>query len=168
MRTRHRELMWSALPMSTSFFDPYLIVYTKISVDIYDVPLGVWVQSLPLFNTFPLTPDGSVSVSYDPELVEHHGKLIYITQSDWLIPSLNISEKSSTTQISGPTNFKHLEHLGRDVGLKILSSAKYCKESYGLNKKYPSNALDKNELFITADSTSHGSVPTIRNLVQLV
>ncbi|CAF4500553.1 unnamed protein product, partial [Rotaria sp. Silwood2] len=128
MRTRHRELLWTALPISTSYFDPYLLVYTKISIDIYDISLGIWLQSLPLSNTYPLTSDGTISLSYDPELVKNHATLIYIAQKNWSKRTLNISERSSGSLISEPTNFIHLEHLGRDEGLKILLRSAHNKQ----------------------------------------
>ena len=78
MRTRHRELMWTALPISTAFSDPYLLIYTEKSVDIYDVPSSTWLQSLPLSRTRSLTSDGCICLSHDPELLNHHPKLLYL------------------------------------------------------------------------------------------
>jgi len=141
IRTRHKELMWSSLPISTSYSEPYLFIYTEKCIDIYNVSSGIWLQSLPLSNTYPLTSDGSISLSYDPELDKNYTKLIYITEQNRLAHALNLSEKSSSKSpstrdgffsrstlfnsaksaqsspdisISAPTGFKHIEHLGRD------------------------------------------------------
>jgi hypothetical protein len=157
MKTRQGELMWTASPISTSYSDPYLLVYTEKSVDIYDVLSGIWLQSLPLSNTYPLTVDGSISFSHDPELDKHHAKLIYITPQNRSTLSLNIQEKSplkhapsrnssrrspmfstmkSTKQspdaswiISEATDFRHVEHLGVTQAREILSHPNYAKQN---------------------------------------
>jgi hypothetical protein len=147
IRTRHEELMWSGLPNSTSYSDPYLFIYTEKSIDIYNILLGIWLQSFSLTDTYPLTLDGSISISYDSELDKHHAKLIYITEPNRLTISLDIPKQISPRissrrdggfrshlfssmkathspieiSISGPTDFRHVEHLGRDDGLTILS-----------------------------------------------
>jgi len=173
IRTRHRELMWSALPNTTSYCDPYLLIYTEKSIDIYNVLSGIWLQSFPLSNTYPLTFDGSISVSYDPELDKHHAKLISITEENRLTLSLNLLEKSSpktstardglfrnpffssmkSTQsfpnisISEPTGFRHVEHLGRDDGLTILSSSTHDQQNNGRKstiRPYASQFSDEN------------------------
>lgn len=152
MRTRHRELMWTALPISTAFSDPYLLIYTEKSVDIYDVPSATWLQSLPLARTRSLTPDGCVCLSHDPELLNHHSKLLYLVQKTNSNPSLNVPERasskslvgrggrfrvgggvsgtmksttsSSIAPISGPKDFTHISHLGKGEGLQIISGLK--------------------------------------------
>ncbi|CAF4887707.1 unnamed protein product [Rotaria sp. Silwood1] len=174
MRTRHRELMWAAVPISTSFSDPHLLVYTKISIDIYDVSLGIWLQSLPLSNTFPLTSDGTISLSYDPELVKHHATLIHITQPNRLKQVLNISERSSSTLISEPTNFIHLEHLGRDEGLKILLRSTYNQQHdrvKSTKKTHLLSSLNDNRSLATINShrsRAHTSIPLDDTAVRLV
>ncbi|CAF3841431.1 unnamed protein product [Rotaria magnacalcarata] len=152
MRTRHKELMWTALPLSTSFSDPYLLIYTEKSVDIYDVPSATWLQSLPLCRTRSLTPDGCICLSHDPELLNHHSKLLYLMQKTNSNPSLNVPERasskslaarggrfrvggsvvgtiksttsSSIAPISGPKDFTHISHLGKGEGLQIISGLK--------------------------------------------
>jgi hypothetical protein len=166
MRTRHRELMWTALPISTAFADPYLLIYTERSVDIYDVPSATWLQSLPLSRTRSLTPDGSICLSHDSELLNHHQKLLYLTEKTNKNPSLNVPERasskslaarggrfrvgggvsgtmksttsSSIAPISGPKDFTHISHLGKGEGLQIIS---------GLKQVSPTNTLS---------SISHG------------
>ncbi len=174
MRTRHRELMWTALPISTAFSDPYLLLYTEKSVDIYDVPSATWLQSLPLSRTRSLIPDGSICLSHDPELLNHHPKLLYLNQKTNLNPPLNVPErasskslaarggrfrvggsgvsgtmKSTTTSsiapISGPKDFTHISHLGKGEGLQIISGLKHVS---------PTNTLS---------SMNHGSSGTISN-----
>ena len=152
MRTRHRELMWTALPISTAFSDPYLFIYTEKSVDIYDIPSGTWLQSLPLSRTRSLTPDGCICLSHDPELLSHHPKLLYLMDKTNSNPSLNVPERasskslaarggrfrvgggvsstlksttsSSIAPISGPKDFTHISHLGKGEGLQIISGLK--------------------------------------------
>jgi hypothetical protein len=163
MRTRHQELMWTAPPISTSYTDPYLLIYTEKSIDIYDVSSGIWIQSLHLSNTYPLIPDGSISLSLD-----RHAKLIYITQLNRSILSLNKAGKSLTNLsskdesrpshsfykstkrssdvqmvISGPIHVEHREHLGPDQAREILSSPTYDKGNNTLttsiNESHSSN-----------------------------
>ena len=161
MRTRHRELMWTALPISTAFSDPYLFIYTEKSVDIYDIPSATWLQSLPLSRTRSLTPDGWICLSHDPELLNHHPKILYLMEKNNPNPSLNIPERasskslaarggrfrvggggvggtmksttsSSIAPISGPKDFTHISHLGKGEGLQIIS---------GLKQVSPTNTL---------------------------
>jgi len=172
IRTRHRELMWTALPISTSYCEPYLFIYTEKCIDIYNVSSGIWLQSFPLSNTYPLTFDGSISFSHDPELDKHHTKLIYITEQNRLTLSLNILEKSSSkisssrdglfrnhffssmksTQtsseisISQPTGFRHIEHIGRNDGLTILTRSTNDQQNDGrisMMKPYISQFSDE-------------------------
>ncbi|CAF1026594.1 unnamed protein product [Adineta steineri] len=174
MRTRHRELMWTALPISTAFSDPYLLIYTEKSVDIYDVPSAMWLQSLPLSRTRSLISDGSICLSNDPELLNHHPKLLYLNQKTNLNPSLNVPERASSKSlaarggrfrvggggvsstiksttaasiapISGPKDFTHISHLGKGEGLQIIS---------GLKQVSPTNTLA---------SINHGTSGTILN-----
>lgn len=159
MRTRHRELMWTALPISTAFSDPYLFLYTERSVDIYDVPSAVWLQSLPLSRTRSLTPDGCICLSHDSELLNHHPKLLFLMEKSNANPLLNVPERasskslaargarfrvgggvsgtmksttSSVAAISGPKDFTHISHLGKGEGLQIIS---------GLKQVSPTNTL---------------------------
>jgi hypothetical protein len=175
MRTRHQELMWSALPITTSYTDPYLLVYTETSIDIYDVLIGIWLQSLPLSRTYPLTADGAVSLSYDLEVDQNCSKLIYVTHENRVTLSLNIPENFSTKSVlrrngvfrgrsksikpsldrsvvSDPTNYRHVEHIGKSDGLKILSQLACDEQSndpslmmqrYSLNENGPLTKLSR-------------------------
>lgn len=139
--------MWTSLPNSTAYCEPYLLIYTEKCIDIYNVLSGIWIQTFPISNTYPLTFDGLISLSHDLEFEKNHSKLIYISQQNSSTSSLNILEKTSTkspspregfslsslfnsskpTQssldisISQPTAFRHIEHLGVDDGMTILS-----------------------------------------------
>jgi hypothetical protein len=152
--------MWTALPISTAFSDPYLFIYTDRSVDIYDIPSATWLQSLPLSRTRSLTPDGCICLSHDPELLNHHPKLLYLMDKTNSNPSLNVPERasskslatrggrfrvgggvsstlksttsSSIAPISGPKDFTHISHLGKGEGLQIIS---------GLKQVSPTNTL---------------------------
>lgn len=139
--------MWSSLPNDTAYSEPYLLIYTEKSVDIYNVLSGIWIETFPISNTYPLTLDGSISLSYDIDFEKNHSKLIYIKQNNSSKCFLNILEKStlknssgregfslgslfnssksiqstSDISISSPTAFRHLEHLGTDDGFTILN-----------------------------------------------
>ncbi|CAF1604998.1 unnamed protein product [Adineta ricciae] len=144
MRTRHQELMWTSLPNSTSYSEPYLFLYSEKSIDIYDVSSGIWLQSFPLSKTSPLTLDGSISISNDEELYQNHTKLIHITHKTHSqiplnlvkrMPSsplslritssrgaiLNPSDLPVDVVISEPFNCTHVEHIGPDDGRRMLS-----------------------------------------------
>ena len=92
--------MWTALPISTAFADPSLLIFTEKSIDIYDVPSASWLQSLPLSRTRSLTADGSISLSYDVELLTHHPKLLYLTTKGNSNPSLNVPERASSKSLA--------------------------------------------------------------------
>ena len=195
IQTRHEELMWSGLISSTSYSDPYLFIYTEKSIDIYNIISGKWLQSLSLTDTYPLALDGSISVSYDSELDKHHAKLIYITEPNRLTVSLDIPEqispKSSSRRdgglrshlfnsmktthpsieisISGPTDFRHVEHLGRDDGLTILSRKTPDQQNDGrtsIIRPHLSNIQDENEA--SSDTSFDGSFQLIRTVPRLV
>jgi hypothetical protein len=181
MRTRREELMWPALPIFTSHSDLYLSIYTEKSIDIYNVASGIWLQSFPLMNTIPLTLDGSISISFDPELDKHYAKLIYIIESDRLAVSLDIPEKRSPQtasrrdggsrntlfnstkpsspsiemSISGPTNFRHVEHRGRGDALTLMSHDQQ-------NDGYTSR-LRPDDSRTTGDNSFDGSSQIIRS-----
>ncbi|CAF1017882.1 unnamed protein product, partial [Didymodactylos carnosus] len=93
IRTRHRELMWSTAPISTAYQEPFLMIFTDRSIDVYDVPSATWVQSIPLQRTKPLTNDGSVLITNDPDIKNDAAKLLYFVQRSHLRspPSSNSS-----------------------------------------------------------------------------
>ena len=196
MRTRHRELMWSAIPISTSYSDPYLLVYTEKSIDIYDVLLGVWLQSLPLSRTYPLTADGSISLSHDLDVDQHYSKLIYVTQKDRGTLSLSIREKSprkslstrnvlfrsgafSTTKptkpslnrvVSVPTDYRHVGHIGKDDGLRIVSRLISDEQNNELTSMMRSHSSNENRALsrISHSSGSDTFLPCSYTLGRLV
>ena len=177
MRTRHRELMWTALPVSTAYSDPYLFIYTDRSVDIYDIPSATWLQSLPLSRTRSLIPDGSICLSNDLELLNHHPKLLYLMDKTNPNPSLNVPERASSKSlaarsgkfrsgggisntmksttstsiapISGPKDFTHISHLGKGEGLQIIS---------GLKQVSPTNTLANSGGATTLNNTNRRSL----------
>ncbi|CAF0784390.1 unnamed protein product [Didymodactylos carnosus] len=97
IRTRHRELMWSTAPVSTAYKEPFLMIFTDRSIDIYDVPSATWVQTIPLQRTKPLTNDGSILITNDPDIKNDAAKLLYFVQRSHLHSSP--SSKISTTII---------------------------------------------------------------------
>ena len=166
LRTRYEELMWSALPISTAYSDPYLFVYTEKSIDIYNIISGIWLQSFSLTNTYPLAVDGSISLSHDLEFEKNYGKLIYISEENHLTISLDVPEKilpkpvqkreglfrsplSNSTKstfeisISQPTNFRHIEHMGSDIGPRITADSQNDERTSTI-KRYLSNTSDEN------------------------
>ncbi len=185
MRTRHEELMWSALPISTAYSDPYLFIYTEKSIDIYNIISGIWLQSFSLMDTYPLTLDGSISISYDSEVDKDHAKLIYITEPNRLAVSLDIPEtlsprilskrdggfrthlfnspktpqSTNEMSISGPTDFRHVGHVGKDDLPTILSQDGHISRTR-------LNISDENG--VMSDNSSDGSFQFIRAVLQLV
>lgn len=144
LQTRNEELMWSADPICTSFNKPYLLIYTEKSIDIYNIHSGIWFQTFSLTDTYPLSMDGSISLCYDSDFDKHYGKLIYISEENSANLSLEIPEKISPKVyskreglfrntlfnpskpigeilISEPTDFRHVEHIGRSDGLMVPS-----------------------------------------------
>lgn len=158
--------MWTALPVSTAFSDPYLMIFTDKSIDVYDVPTANWLQSLPLSRTRSLTIDGSICLSNDIELPNHHPKILYLTTKNNSTPSLNVPERasskslaarggrfragagnvgtmkstgsSSIAPISEPKDFTHISHLGKGEGLQILSGLKQISPTSTLSSNHPS------------------------------
>jgi len=149
-RTRREELMWSSNPFYACSKEIHLFIYTEKSIDIYNIQTGIWFQSLPLINTSPLTEDGTISLANDFELEKNHLKFILLSKDNQsTTTTLNVQEKTSkknlTTRnglfsntlfnskptpstpisitISGPTDFRHVEHLGHDDGVTILASS---------------------------------------------
>ncbi|CAF1261292.1 unnamed protein product [Adineta steineri] len=161
MRTRHQELMWPALPILTSYSDPYLFIYTEKSIDIYNVLSGIWLQSLTISRTCPLATDGSISLCRDLEIDQNRTKLIYITQKNSKTLSVNIPRNSSNnisprqkirptisspnTVISRPSNFQHIEHIGKADGRKMVSqmASDTTTHTFQLTKK-PSSPSNNN------------------------
>jgi hypothetical protein len=147
------------------------------------VLIGIWLQSLPLSKTYPLTADGAISLSYDLEIDQNCSKLIYVTQQNRVTLSLNIPEKFSTKSVltrngvlhggsksirpsldrlvvSDPTNYRHVEHIGRSDGLKILSQLSCDEQSNDLSlmmQRYSSNENGP----LTNHSRSGGSDPSL-------
>jgi hypothetical protein len=166
MRTRHQELMWPALPISTSYSEPYLFIYTEKSVDIYDVPSGMWLQSLPLSNTRPLSQDGSILFSQDSELVKNHcPQLIYLTQENRSILCLSIP-------ISDPINFRHVSHIGKETGERMLRTFQDDRNSKSasaseINQLHTGSLDNGGSKKILRDRRSDITLPTITNLDKL-
>ena len=146
--------MWSADPICTSYCQPYLFIYTEKSIDIYNILSGIWFQTFSLMDTYPLTVDGSISLCYDTDFDKHYGKLIYISEENSTNLMLEIPEKISPKihgkreglfrnplfnsskpigeiSISEPTDFRHVEHIGRGDGM-ILPSRSISDENQSL------------------------------------
>lgn len=157
--------MWSALPISTSYSEPYLFIYTEKSIDIYNILTGIWLRTFSLTDTYPLTLDGSISLSYDVEFDKHYGKLIYISEENTHGKiSLEIPEKISpkvlgkreglfrnpkfnssklSLEISEPTDFRHVEHFNHAGGndgptLPLQRYLSTTSEENSFNQSYDS------------------------------
>ncbi|KAJ8309235.1 hypothetical protein KUTeg_014109 [Tegillarca granosa] len=105
-RTRPQELMWPAQPVSVSYNNPYLTVYTENAIFVYDAHTAEWVQTLCLKKTKPLCRDGTMNI-------------INTVDSQHLVYFKNIhqgkqrSERRSR-EISAPLSFSHVAHMGPD------------------------------------------------------
>uniref|UniRef100_A0A8D0HIL4 non-specific serine/threonine protein kinase n=1 Tax=Sphenodon punctatus TaxID=8508 RepID=A0A8D0HIL4_SPHPU len=59
-RSRQRELMWPAPPLSCCYSAPYLSVFSENAVDIFDVRKAEWIQTVSLKKVRTLNPEGSL------------------------------------------------------------------------------------------------------------
>ncbi|XP_071833559.1 serine/threonine-protein kinase MRCK alpha-like isoform X2 [Apostichopus japonicus] len=138
-KSRKRELMWPSLPTSICFNDPYLIVYSQIAVDVFDVHLMEWVQTIPIKFTKMLSADGGLNLCVDTNL--HAPRLVYFQNLHSEEAVLNIPQngihkyvtkrnddsrrgtsESLRPVISKPHNFNHISHMGPGDGLQNLVS----------------------------------------------
>lgn len=140
-RTREQELMWPSHPTEIAFNSPYLIVYSDISVDIYDIKIMEWVQTIPIKGTRQLSWDGSLNLSFvtdlhAPRLVYFHNRLAVSDSEKLNIPTVMKSNKQQankrkfsfkskdeirkTVIISAPSNFSHITHMGPGDSLSKL------------------------------------------------
>ncbi|XP_041468189.1 serine/threonine-protein kinase MRCK alpha-like isoform X2 [Lytechinus variegatus] len=147
-RTREQELMWPSHPTEIAFNSPYLIVYSDISVDIYDIKIMEWVQTIPIKGTRQLSWDGSLNLSFvtdlhAPRLVYFHNRLAVSDHEKLNIPTVVKSSKQQANRrkfsfkskdeirkstkfqprnviISAPSNFSHITHMGPGDSLSKL------------------------------------------------
>lgn len=66
-KTREKEVMFSAVPLSVSYHDSYLCVYMDSHIDVFEVTSGDWVQTMNLKKTKPLCRDGQLCFSMATE-----------------------------------------------------------------------------------------------------
>ncbi|KAH9376176.1 hypothetical protein HPB48_017168 [Haemaphysalis longicornis] len=69
-KTREKEVMFSAVPLSVSYHDSYLCVYMDSHIDVFEVTSGDWVQTMNLkkaSRTKPLCRDGQLCFSMATE-----------------------------------------------------------------------------------------------------
>ncbi|XP_022088985.1 serine/threonine-protein kinase MRCK alpha-like [Acanthaster planci] len=147
-RTRKQELMWPAVPTAICYNHPHLVVYSEVSVDIFDI-VDVnhmeWFQTIPIKGTHPLNRDGSFNLCYVTDL--HTPRLMYlqnndsegVEKDDLVIPHANKQNikrdkgrfsfknreeikktKDRKSMISGPSDFNHITHMGPGDGLQML------------------------------------------------
>ncbi|PIK62688.1 hypothetical protein BSL78_00382 [Apostichopus japonicus] len=121
------------------FNDPYLIVYSQIAVDVFDVHLMEWVQTIPIKFTKMLSADGGLNLCVDTNL--HAPRLVYFQNLHSEEAVLNIPQngihkyvtkrnddsrrgtsESLRPVISKPHNFNHISHMGPGDGLQNLVS----------------------------------------------
>lgn len=136
-KSRKRELMWPSLPSAICFNEPYLIVYSEIAVDIFDVHLMEWVQTIPIKFTRMLSDDGSLNLCVDTNL--HAPRLVYFNNLHSEEAGLNVplngiqkyvskrhdesrrgTSENQRPMISNPQNFNHISHMGPRDGLQNL------------------------------------------------
>jgi len=149
-RSRELELMWPSPPQYVSYNSPYLTVWTENVGFVYEVKTGEWLQSMPLKRVKPLYRDGSIGLSSLPDT----SNLIYfrnIFQEDDQVAVPESASKSSSLlrgkrrfsfktqvdaqaqrilelrkskQISGPSNFSHVAHMGPGEGMGIIQDTR--------------------------------------------
>ncbi|XP_033101153.1 serine/threonine-protein kinase MRCK alpha-like isoform X2 [Anneissia japonica] len=138
-RSRHRELMWPSPPTAVCYAEPYLIVYSETSVDVFDIQEMQWIQTIPIKGTRVLSRDGRLNLSFVTDL--HQPRLVYLKNKNSDDKGLELPEKQTSkdrrkisfkskdemkrtinkkSMISGPSNFNHLAHMGPGDGLQIL------------------------------------------------
>ncbi|XP_076355418.1 serine/threonine-protein kinase MRCK alpha-like isoform X1 [Tachypleus tridentatus] len=139
VKSREKELMFTASPTAVSFRSQYLSMYSETHVDIFDVILGNWIQTVNIPKSKPLSRTGEVvstCTSDLPQVLYFHN--IQDEENLIHVPDPNIqgqqtgSGKISITRmrrkfsardpnrivdrksriISGPTNFNHVSHMG--------------------------------------------------------
>ena len=124
-RSRPEEFLWPTIPRWSSYVDPYLFLFMEKSIEIYDVHSSVWLQSMSIGKTRPLTSDGLISLSFDPNVTHQAstGQFLYLTQSSRETLALDISSAHSLqVPISLPTQFERRGGMNRDEGLVYMSS----------------------------------------------
>ncbi|XP_065311097.1 serine/threonine-protein kinase Genghis Khan isoform X1 [Dermacentor albipictus] len=89
-KTRDKEVMFSAVPLSVSYFDSYLCVYMESHVDVFEVTSGDWVQTMNLKKTKPLCRDGQVCFTL-------------VTEAPHVIYMHPIHRREHAIRICGPT-----------------------------------------------------------------
>uniref|UniRef100_A0A8C4TN76 Serine/threonine-protein kinase MRCK alpha-like n=1 Tax=Erpetoichthys calabaricus TaxID=27687 RepID=A0A8C4TN76_ERPCA len=61
-RSRKKELIWLAPPITCCYTAPFLLVFTENAVDIFDVNRVEWIQTISLKKVRSLNTDGSLSL----------------------------------------------------------------------------------------------------------
>ncbi|KAH8027907.1 hypothetical protein HPB51_011137 [Rhipicephalus microplus] len=96
-KTRDKEVMFSAVPLSVSYFDSYLCVYMESHVDVFEVTSGDWVQTMNLKKashsrsyTKPLCRDGQVCFTL-------------VTEAPHVIYMHPIHRREYAVRVCGPT-----------------------------------------------------------------
>ncbi|XP_071794015.1 serine/threonine-protein kinase MRCK alpha-like [Asterias amurensis] len=140
-RTRKQELMWPAVPTAICFNCPHLVVYSEVSVDMFDVHHMEWFQTIPIKGTRPVSRDGSFNLCYLADL--HTPRLMYLHNNDrdsddLVVPRVSkqsikrdkgrfsfknrddIKKTDRKSLISAPSDFNHITHMGPGDGKQIL------------------------------------------------
>ncbi|CAJ0937134.1 unnamed protein product, partial [Mesorhabditis belari] len=152
-RSRSQELMFPSLPRANGFtyLAPYLCVYSESQIDVFNVGAAEWVQTINLRQAFPLTTSGLISscvVNDFPYMVvlseklgvedaillpdnvsKYGGKLKRPGKRKFTVRTPGKDEQKavdrrSALPISGPSDFKHLSHMGPDSAQNFIDLAK--------------------------------------------
>ncbi|CAJ0586143.1 unnamed protein product, partial [Mesorhabditis spiculigera] len=153
-RSRSQELMLPSLPRQHngfSYIEPYLCVYSESQIDIFHVAHAEWVQTINLKQSFPLTVNGMVVACVvndfpylvvlsdklggdDPLLLPENSKTGSLKSKrsgkrkfTVRVPGKDeqkAADRRSALPISGPSDFKHLSHMGPDSAQNFIDLAR--------------------------------------------
>ncbi|CAH0380687.1 unnamed protein product [Bemisia tabaci] len=140
-KSRDKEIMYPAYPIAVSYNDGYLLVFSEIHVDVFNVETGDWVQTLNTKRALPLDTHGSLAICLVNDLTHliylhnlHQRELLNLTTFDASgreIPrtrrrfSLREGNRASrapdrrSKMISAPSNFNHISHMGPGDGIQV-------------------------------------------------
>ncbi|KAK7598361.1 hypothetical protein V9T40_006596 [Parthenolecanium corni] len=142
-KCREQEIMYPSLPITVSYYDGHLIVYSKNHINVFNTETADWVQTLNIKQAIPLDASGSLilcSLLNDIAVIIHlcnihQGELLNLDSYEvekvtslnrrefFVKEGYNKSVKSydyrRSKMISAPTNFSHISHMGPGDGIQI-------------------------------------------------
>ncbi|KAG5682947.1 hypothetical protein PVAND_012264 [Polypedilum vanderplanki] len=137
-KTRSTEIMYPATPTFITHENEFLLVYSEMHLDIFNIETTEWVQSIGLKKSKPLCNDGSLTMMmmndspYIVYLANMINREILDTGSvERSIPRRRFSLRESSRMrtaatdrrskmISAPSNFNHVSHMGPGIQQKFV------------------------------------------------